>query len=283
MDTHRASGNAVPTLEAHHLLSFEKLMIFDADAFDPSEATCLGKPKGAYMENIEIQYCFELSATRKEIFEIRLDPERMEIVGNLPLKLPFWARLDFHQCPNCPLTVKEKSFCPLMANLVNIVGRFDNLLSYADMHLAVITQERCIYQQTTAQRAIGSLMGLVIATCGCPHSVYFKPMARYHLPLASDQETIYRATSMYLLAQYFIGHEGGTADVNLKGLEKIYKNMHIVNTAIAERIREATTTDSSLNALVMLDMFALDVPMVIKASLDEIRPLFQPYLESIKK
>jgi hypothetical protein len=31
-----------------------------------------------------------------------------------------------------------------------------------------------------------------------------KPMARFHLPLASEEETIYRATTMYLLAQYFL-------------------------------------------------------------------------------
>ncbi|MBN2008901.1 hypothetical protein JW960_06110 [candidate division KSB1 bacterium] len=233
------------------------------------------------MKTVTIQYCFELSDSRKEIFEIKLDEERMEIINNQPKNLPFWAKLDFHQCPNCPLDVEDHPHCPLMANLVNIVGRFDDLLSYENMHLAVVTEERCIYQRTTAQRAISALMGLVIATSGCPHSVYFKPMARYHLPLASDHETIYRATSMYLLAQYFVHHDGGEADVDLKGLDQIYKNMHTVNTAIAERIRSATTTDSSLNALVMLDMFALDVPMVIKASLDEIRPLFQPYLEPV--
>ncbi len=233
------------------------------------------------MNTIHIEYSFKLPDSRTENFKLKLDADRLEIKDNIPSGLPFWAKLDYHQCPHCPLKNHETSHCPLMANLVNIVGRFDDLLSYDEIHLMVTTDERRIYQKTTAQRAIGSLMGLVIATCGCPHTVFFKPMARFHLPLATDEETIYRATSMYLLAQYFIRREGGDPDYDLNGLNTIYQNMHIVNSSIAKRIRAATTSDSSLNALVMLDMFALDVPMVIRMSLDEIRPLFMPFLEQI--
>ena len=59
-----------------------------------------------------------------------------------------------------------------------------------------------------------------MATSGCPHMDFFKPMARFHLPLANAEETVYRATSMYLLAQYFLQREGKEADMELEGLKK---------------------------------------------------------------
>ena len=45
-------------------------------------------------------------------------------------------------------------------------------------------------------------------------------MAQFHLPLANDSETIYRAASMYLLAQYFLKREGRDADLEIEGLKK---------------------------------------------------------------
>ena len=77
-------------------------------------------------------------------------------------------------------------------------------------------------------------------------------MARFDLPLASDEETVYRATSMYLLAQFFLKKEGSQTDLELDGLARIYENLQIINVAIAERLRAATTTDSSVNAIVVL-------------------------------
>ena len=117
-----------------------------------------------------------------------------------------------------------------------------------------------------------------MAVSGCPHTGFFKPMARFHLPLASEEETIYRSTSMYLLAQYFRFMETGVSDFSMKGLENIYKNIQIVNTSIVDRLRGASTTDSSVNAVIILDMYARIMPFVIEDSLKDIRHLFKPYL-----
>jgi hypothetical protein len=76
-------------------------------------------------------------------------------------------------------------------------------------------------------------MGLIMATSGCPSLSYLKPMARFHLPLATAEETVYIATSMYLLAQYFLQKEGHKADLNLEGLLEIYHNIELINQAIA--------------------------------------------------
>jgi len=232
------------------------------------------------METVSIRYCFTLKDGSQEIFDLRLDETTLELQGNRPENPPSWADLNFHQCPHCPLTLDTHPRCPLAENLVNIVEPFDRLLSYDQVHVDVTTEERLISQDTTAEEGISSLMGLVIATSGCPHSAFFKPMARFHLPLPNPAETIYRAASMYLLAQYFIKQAGRDADLELKGLSEIYRNIQIVNASTAKRLRLATETDSSLNAIVLLDMFAKTLSHAIDASLQEIRYLFEPFLSN---
>jgi hypothetical protein len=163
------------------------------------------------------------------------------------------------------------------------VLKFNGLISYDKIWVDVITQERRITQYTTAQKAISSMMGLVIATCGCPHTAFFKAMGRFHLPLASNEETLFRATSMYLLAQYFLTMEGRPAKLELEGLTKIYRNMQIVNVAIANRLRSTSISDSSINAIVILDNFAKSLPHAIEKSLKDLRHLFLPFFSDLKK
>ena len=225
-----------------------------------------------------IRYRFRMPDNTREDFIFKLNPKNLELQNNIPHSLPKWAKLDFHQCSNCQLDVVTYPYCPLASNIVSIIRRFDGILSYEKVKVVVITEERWITQETTAQNGISSMLGLVIATCGCPHTTFFKPMAWFHLPLASEEETILRATSIYLLAQYYKHKEGGSADFKFEGLSKIYNNMQIVNLAIAKRLREAVVTDSSLNALVQLDNFAQTLPFVIEESLEEIRYLFSPFL-----
>lgn len=73
------------------------------------------------------------------------------------------------------------------------------------------------------QRGLSSLLGLILATRDCTYTRYFRPMARFHLPLASEEETIYRAASMYLLAQYLRANDGKQVDINLTRSAEIYK------------------------------------------------------------
>lgn len=234
------------------------------------------------MAIIRIEYIFTLADGFQEILDLRLDDRTLDLLNEIPAELPSWTRLDFYQCPHCPLTITGFPHCPLAIHLVNIVKGFHHLSSYDPIQVEVITAERRVLLETTAQRAIGSLMGLIIAVSGCPHTTFFRPMARFHLPLASEDETVFRATSSYLLAQYFLNNQGEKPDFELKGLKKIYENMQIINTTIAQRLRAATETDSSVNAIILLDLYAKAMPYVIREALEEIRRLFVPFLASKK-
>ena len=232
------------------------------------------------MDPITIQYLFSLGNDRKETFDVFLDPNTLEIINRQTEELPPWTELEFHQCSHCPLTSDLHPHCPLAVTLIKVIGRFNNVVSHNEIELTVITNERQVSQKTTAQKGISSLIGLLFAASGCPHTAYFKPMARYHLPLSSEDETYYRATGMYLLAQYLLNKDGKQADLDLVGLKEIYKNLHLLNKMVAERIRSATRADSSINAVVLLDMITNLMPFILDEQLDKIRHLFSSYLES---
>lgn len=235
------------------------------------------------MENIVIKYNFKLPDDTKEEYILNIDGNSLELILDDIETKPDWARLEYCQCSNCTLDVKDHPYCPIMIKLVGIVRGFDRILSHEKVVLKVVTEERYVAQKTSAQRALSSLMGLVIAASGCPHTVFFKPMARFHLPLANSEETLYRAASTYLLAQYFKTKKGNLDDngnsYDLTGLGYIYKAMQIINVSLADRLRTASVADSSVNALVLLDMFAKVVPFFIDESLEKLEYLFSQYID----
>ncbi|MFH1998424.1 MAG: hypothetical protein ABIK28_02035, partial [Planctomycetota bacterium] len=207
-------------------------------------------------ENIRIQYKFDFGNGREARFEMNLDGETLDCVDPLPPGPPAWVKLEYHQCPHCPLSAKTEANCPLAIRLSGMVEVLDQVVSYDEVHVEVTTDERFVSLDTSAQKGISSLMGLMMATSGCPHTAFFKPMARFHLPFAQQEETLYRATSMYLLAQYFVKNEGQEPDLELNGLTRIYERIETLNVAIANRLRHANETDSAVNAVVILDMYA---------------------------
>jgi hypothetical protein len=101
-------------------------------------------------------------------------------------------------------------------------------------------------------------------------------MAHYHLPFASEDETIYRAASTYLLGQYLLAQQGDQPDWTLTGLKASYLALQSVNAAMAKRLRQAVEEDGAINAFILLDLFAKALPYSIDDRLDEIRAVFMP-------
>ncbi len=229
------------------------------------------------MGPIEVSYKFTLADSSPETFDLKLDPTTLELIDNVPAELPAWTELGYHQCPDCPIQQGERTHCPAAANLVNLVSGFARILSHEWITNEVTTAERSYVQEVPAQRGISSLMGFIMATSGCPQTVFFRPMARFHVPWASQEETTYRSTSMYLLAQYLRKRDGKDADLELDGLKNIYERVRAVNRAFIERLRAATEEDSAINAIVVLDTQSLSIPWSIDSALEELRPGFDPY------
>lgn len=159
-----------------------------------------------------------------------------------------------------------------------MVERFHETRSIDEVKLEVITEDRTVVQTTALQRVLSSMLGLIFPTCGCPKTAYMRPMARFHLPLASEEETVFRVAGMYLVAQYFLTHNGKKGQFAFDGLISIYEDFHILNKAIASRLQYATDSDSSKNAITLLDMYSSLVPMLLEDQLAEIRGFFTAFL-----
>jgi len=157
---------------------------------------------------------------------------------------------------------------------VGLVQRFTQVLSHEIVEVDVVTRERRISQQMAAQRGIGSLMGLIMAVSGCPNMEFFRPMARFHVPWASEQETIFRAASTYLLMKYMVPVSESQATLELDGLVQVYKALHEVNKAFIERLHSGGGLDAIVNALVVLDTYTLTLPFAIQNSLKDLQHLF---------
>jgi hypothetical protein len=188
------------------------------------------------------------------------------------------AKLDFHQCDHCPILLSDNSHCPIAVHLVSIVQSFDRLVSYDEMHVTIDDGTRTISQKTTAQKGISSMMGLIIAASGCPHTNFFKSMVWFHLPFSTREETIWRATSSYMLAQYFKVQKGEAPDFTFDGLKNIYANIQNVNQHMSLRLTEACKSDSSKNALIILDIYSSAIPMVIDKSLNKIQFMYSHFV-----
>lgn len=225
-------------------------------------------------KTFDIRYIFIFSNGKEEVIEVKINKLTMESIQDNLGTPPDWCKLDFHQCPNCPLQVANSPYCPLAARLVKLISAYKDETSFDELEIKVITPERVSTKHTTAQRAVSSLMGLIMATSGCPHMEFLKPMARFHLPLATEEETIFRSVSAYLLAQYFRKKHGLSTDFELDNLKKDYGEIRIVNAAMASRLRTVITKDSAVNAVILLDIFAKALPYSIEDSLEEIQYLF---------
>lgn len=185
-----------------------------------------------------------------------------------------WTALSFQQCPNCPLDAAATPLCPLAARLEPVVRPMAEILSFDDLAVEVDDGERTVSAVTSAQAVASSIIGLIAAVSGCPHTAFLKTMAWFHLPLATEEETVFRATGAYLLAQCLARDRGETPDWEMLGLKRDYEALHIVNVALAKRLRAASSQDAAVNAVVRLDMFAKAVPYSIDDFLAPLRPRF---------
>lgn len=223
--------------------------------------------------NLRVVYAITGEDGRREVFDLDIDLPAVELKPPAEADLPDWTRLEFCQCRNCPLDPADHPRCPVAVRLVNYGARLGNLVSYSAARVEVEMEGRTISADATAQQALRSVLGLVMAASGCPHMEFFKPLARYHEPLASLDLTILRAVAFYLIGQYMKGGGQSDWDTELNGLKEIYHRAQGVNNDLAERLRRAQVFDE-LNWLVELDTFATLVPMSIEGSLAGTRPLF---------
>lgn len=231
-------------------------------------------------DHISFKYHFKMSDERLLTFEIALSSEKLDYQASDTETKPDWTKLGFHMCEGCKLAETGIEHCPVAINLQDIVGTFSSDVSYDVIDLSIETAERTYSKERVSmQNGLSSILGIIMVTSGCPSLDFLRPMVATHLPFASIDESIYRAMSMYLLAQFVRANKGLEPDWSLQGLTDIYAQIDSINISMVKRLQAATEQDASLNAVVILDSFAKLVPMSIRGSFGALENLFWPYLE----
>jgi hypothetical protein len=231
-------------------------------------------------ETVKIEYEFKLKSGNTKNFSVRLRKHSMQFVSEQTTTVRPWTKLTHHQCPNCPLKPETNYNCPIAANLVDVIESFKDSLSIEEADITIRSESREYHKRSTVQYGIGSMMGLYMVTSGCPIMDKLRPMVFTHLPFSSLEETLFRAISMYLLAQFFRQQEGKTPDWKLEDFTKIYEDIATVNQSFTKRLLSINPADASLNALVGLDCFAsIAAFSTVEDNLKEFETLFEAYLQ----
>lgn len=221
-----------------------------------------------------IRYRFDLPDGAQKFLDFSFDATGFRLANAAAAAPPFWTELKFNQCANCPLNAAEHPHCPAALQMVRAIEPLKALVSFDKVGVTVVQAERTIYAETTAQQAMSSVLGLIMATAGCPWTDRFRPMARFHLPFATEAETVYRSLSMFLLAREMAGP--GAAP-GFAALRVLYENLHIVNRDMSRRLGAATQTDPARNAMALLDAYTTLLPAALENSLEELKPLFEAW------
>lgn len=205
----------------------------------------------------------------------------MDVASDWPLRtpLPDWTRLEHCQCDHCPLNPVETPHCPFAAALVEPVEAVWGQASYEAVAVTVQARGRQTRLETTLQRAMGSLLGLLGAMSGCPHTRLLRPMARHHLPFSSSEETRARVIGTYLAGQYVRRNHGLEPDWDLQRLRQAYTGLRQVNQGMSQRLRSLDSEDAGVNSLVLLDLLAADVGYMLEDYDGEMDSDFREFLQ----
>ena len=226
-------------------------------------------------ETTYINYHFVFEDKSEAHFPINLQLNTLKYFPQNNRQHAFWTDLEFNQCDCCQLKSDDTAYCPIAVNLEDIIATFKNRRSFEKVLLRVETPERTYEKEIPLQHGLGSLLGIIMVTSGCPTMSVLKPMVRFHLPFATIEETIFRSVSCYLLGQYFRHKKGKEPDWNLEGLAQAYEDIQSINIGMTDRLRSISEEDANANAVVVLDVFAKALPSSIFVDVKELEYLFQ--------
>ena len=112
-----------------------------------------------------------------------------------------------------------------------------------------------------------------MATSGCPHLDWFRPLARFHLPFSTIEETMFRILSMHFVGEYLNSEEEITLGIDK--MKKHYAAVEVVNINFIKRIQARCKGDADLNAIAALDLFAKLFSIEYETNFKGIKEIFK--------
>lgn len=230
---------------------------------------CIGGMKAGV-----VGYHFQFK-DRKVSFEVDTQLRQPSEAGSHP----DWARLSTNQCACCPLKEADCEYCPVAIRMNEVMDAFADKQSIERVKVTVEAEGRSYFEECDLQVGINSLMGLLMATSGCPVLEQLRSMASFHIPFCSVRETLQRTVGSYLIKQFFEQQNGGEPDWDLVNLKKLYELLEGLNRDFSKRIQSSISSDAVSNAIIMF--FATSV--IVASSLDQQLKEHELYLTNIAK
>lgn len=230
------------------------------------------------MSEVHCRYIFGFNTPEEQQYNLYFNQRDMTLLDKSfdgqTEEAMSWAKLESNKCKNCPLNQEQHPYCPTALALGKVAKKFAEVKSYTETKVAVVTSDRTYLKQTSTQEALQGIFGLIMATSGCPHLKFLRPMARFHLPFANSTETMIRSLSFFILKKMFNSAKEPEITFDFNELSNAYEPVQIVNQQIVERIRSLGKGDADLNAIIILDSFATLLSMQISDNFSDLRPLF---------
>lgn len=231
---------------------------------------------------MNISYTFIFNNGQSKHFDLQFDSTSFLLASEaIQPRLHPWMDLQYHQCPDCTLSAEQYAQCPIAVNLGGIVEPFENQLAIASVTTEVSIRDRKVTKECDLQEGLSSLMGLVMATSGCPILDNLRPMAYMHQPFSGSDETLFRAATVFLMAQYIKQKNGQKPTYDLKELTLLFNKINNLNEAFSARLDDHFQHDNiNSNALTLLGMFTVSEPFDLEFVWEkQVTPLFSAFLE----
>ena len=212
------------------------------------------------MQDGVVRYIFQLE-DRELVFDVGTQAQALDSSA----EYPDWARLEHCQCACCPLKSTDCKYCPVAMKMHELLAAFADNQSTERVRVLVKTAQREYAQTCDLQVGINSLLGLMMATSGCPVLAELGAMASFHIPFCTTRETLHRTVGSYLTKQYFVQSAGGDPDWELQQLKALYKVLEGLNQDFSKRVQSSIRRDAVANAVIMF--FATSV--VVASSLEQ--------------
>lgn len=223
--------------------------------------------------NRPVTYRFEFEDGTSWQYELSFDDKH--VYDSAPdSNFKSWTALEFNKCPHCPLKKEASPQCPVARNLDRIVEDSKSAISFTRAKVTVVTPERNYQKECTTQDGLRSLFGLLMASSGCPHLDWLRPLARFHLPFANADESLFRVLSLQLVEDFLRSDDGTTKKSQARIAER-YKAVEKVNHTFKNRIRSYCQGDADKNAIAALDIFVQLFAYQMESNFSLLRGLFK--------
>ncbi len=172
---------------------------------------------------------------------------------------------------HCQACEAHHGCCKAERALDGVLTEFENLKSTDWVNASVRMEGRQVSVESPAPRVLASLLGLLMASSGCPRLIPFRAMALYHLPFATAEENAIRAAGFWLMRCWI---QGEPLDENpFSALQTAWDNLEEVNRHVSQKVLARSQHDAASNGIAFLDVLAKMGTMGLESALETLRPV----------